>query len=135
MDSIKDLDSNFKTPPYLQKGDTIAIIAPAGILKNKKDVIAKAKALAESWGLKVVYGKHLFTQGNHFAGTDKEPCPVSGSKLCSPDPVYIALLDNPTYNDLDGVAKCASVVTIVIVLCYDTIKSSNLVITLSIRFS
>ena len=72
MDSIKDLDSNFRTPPYLQKGDTIAIIAPAGILKNKKDVIAKAKTLAESWGLKVVYGKHLFTQGNHFAGTDKE---------------------------------------------------------------
>jgi len=72
MDSIKDVNSNFRTPPYLQKGDTIAIIAPAGILKNKKDVIAKAKTLAESWGLKVVYGKHLFTQGNHFAGTDKE---------------------------------------------------------------
>ena len=31
------------TPPSLQKGDTIAIVAPAGILKNRKHVIDKAK--------------------------------------------------------------------------------------------
>ncbi|WP_418644195.1 S66 peptidase family protein [Tenacibaculum insulae] len=62
------------TPPYLQKGDTIAMVAPAGILKNRKHVIDKAKKLAESWGLKVVYGKHMFSQNNHFAGTDEERC-------------------------------------------------------------
>ncbi|MGG8496418.1 S66 peptidase family protein [Tenacibaculum sp. TC6] len=62
------------TPPYLTKGDTIAIVAPAGILKNRKEIIDKAKALAESWGLKVVYGKHLFNQNHHFAGTDDERC-------------------------------------------------------------
>nr|WP_246337490.1 LD-carboxypeptidase [Tenacibaculum pelagium] len=61
-------------PPYLQKGDTIAIVAPAGILKNRKHIIDKAKALAESWGLKVVYGKHMFNQNHHFAGTDAERC-------------------------------------------------------------
>lgn len=60
------------TPPYLKKGDTIAILAPAGILKDKVEVIGKAKELAESWGLKVVYGKHLFNQNNHFAGTDQQ---------------------------------------------------------------
>ncbi|WP_369048298.1 LD-carboxypeptidase [Tenacibaculum sp. UWU-22] len=60
------------TPPYLQKGDTIAIVAPAGILKNKKPVIDKAKELAESWGLHVVYGKNLFSQNYHFAGTDEQ---------------------------------------------------------------
>lgn len=60
------------TPPYLKKGDTIAILAPAGILKDKEEVIGKAKELAESWGLKVVYGKHLFNQNNHFAGTDQQ---------------------------------------------------------------
>ncbi len=59
-------------PPYLQKGDSIAIIAPAGILKNKKLIIEKAKKLAESWGLKVVIGQNTFNQGNHFAGTDEE---------------------------------------------------------------
>jgi muramoyltetrapeptide carboxypeptidase len=62
------------TPPYLQKGDTIAIVAPAGILKNRKQIIDKAKKLVESWGLKVVYGKHMFNQNDHFAGTDEERC-------------------------------------------------------------
>ena len=59
-------------PTSLKKGDSIAIIAPAGILKNKKEIIEKAKELAESWGLKVLIGKHVFNQNNHFAGTDKE---------------------------------------------------------------
>lgn len=63
-----------KTPPYLHKGDTIAIVAPAGILKNRKVVIDLAKKQAESWGLHVVYGKNMFNQNNHFAGTDEERC-------------------------------------------------------------
>ncbi|MFL0072017.1 S66 peptidase family protein [Tenacibaculum maritimum] len=61
-------------PPYLQKGDTIIILAPAGILKNRALVIDKAKILAEKWGLKVLYGKHMFEKGNHFAGTDEQRC-------------------------------------------------------------
>ncbi|CAA0217672.1 LD-carboxypeptidase [Tenacibaculum maritimum] len=61
-------------PPYLQKGDTIIILAPAGILKNRALVIDKAKMLAEKWGLKVLYGRHMFEQGNHFAGTDEQRC-------------------------------------------------------------
>ena len=59
-------------PNYLVKGDSIAIVAPAGILKDKKDFIEKAKELAESWGLKAVVGEHVFNQNNHFAGTDSE---------------------------------------------------------------
>ena len=62
------------TPPSLKKGDTIAIIAPAGILKNRKTVVDVAKKQAEKWGLHVVYGKHMFNQNNHFAGTDDERC-------------------------------------------------------------
>jgi muramoyltetrapeptide carboxypeptidase len=62
------------TPPYLQIGDTIAIVAPAGILKNRQAAIQKAKKLAESWGLKVVFGQHLFKQNNHFSATDDERC-------------------------------------------------------------
>ena len=73
------------TPPYLQKGDTIAIVAPAGILKNRKEAIDKAKELAESWGLKVVYGKHLFNQNNHFAGTDAERCQDFQDALDNPN--------------------------------------------------
>lgn len=59
-------------PAYLKVGDTIAIVAPAGILKNKKEIIKKAKELAESWGLHVMYGKNMFNQENHFAGSDIE---------------------------------------------------------------
>ncbi len=73
------------TPPYLQKGDTIAIVAPAGILKNRKYIINKAKALAESWGLKVVYGKHIFNQNHHFAGTDAERCQDFQDALDNPN--------------------------------------------------
>ncbi|REH56074.1 muramoyltetrapeptide carboxypeptidase [Tenacibaculum gallaicum] len=73
------------TPPYLQKGDTIAIVAPAGILKNRKHTIDKAKRLAESWGLKVVYGKHMFNQNNHFSGTDDERCQDFQDALDNPN--------------------------------------------------
>ncbi len=61
-----------RTPTYLQKGDTIAIVAPAGILKNRKAVIDAAKKLAETWGLTVVYGKNIFKQNHHFAGSDAD---------------------------------------------------------------
>ncbi|WP_226789034.1 S66 peptidase family protein [Polaribacter porphyrae] len=61
------------TPAYLKAGDTIAILAPAGILKpSRKAVILQAKQLAESWGLQVVLGKNMFNNGNHFAGSDDE---------------------------------------------------------------
>ena len=71
-DSIIAKSMKLITPDYLKKGDSIAIVAPAGILKNKEEVVQKAKELAESWGLKVVLGKHVFNQENHFAGTDNE---------------------------------------------------------------
>ena len=70
--SIKSQEK-LKTPPYLKSGDTIAIVAPAGILKpSRKETVLKAKELAESWGLNVVIGNNVFNQNNHFAGTDEE---------------------------------------------------------------
>ena len=71
-DSVVVKKTTITQPDYLQKGDTIAIVAPAGILKNREEIINKAKYLAESWGLHVVYGKNLFNQGHHFAGSDEE---------------------------------------------------------------
>jgi muramoyltetrapeptide carboxypeptidase len=72
-------------PPYLKKGDTIAMVAPAGILKSRKSVMDKAKSLAESWGLHVVYGKHMFNQNYHFAGTDEERCQDFQEALDNPN--------------------------------------------------
>ena len=56
-------------PPNLQKGDTVLIIAPAGIMKDTAKV-ENGVALLKEWGLNVKLGKHLFDQNFHFAGTD-----------------------------------------------------------------
>lgn len=61
-------------PPYLKAGDTVAIVAPSGILKDRTDEIELAKNLLKSWGLNYVIGKHVFSKDNHFAGTDDERC-------------------------------------------------------------
>jgi muramoyltetrapeptide carboxypeptidase len=61
-------------PPYLKAGDTVAIVAPSGILKNRTDEIDQAVALLKSWGLHAVVGKNVFSKADHFAGTDAERC-------------------------------------------------------------
>ena len=61
-------------PPYLKAGDTVAIVAPSGVLKNREREVQQAKDLLKSWGLHVVVGKHVFSKDNHFAGTDAERC-------------------------------------------------------------
>lgn len=71
---IEKQNSTLKQPPYLKIGDTVAIVAPSGILKNRTKEVEQAKALLKSWGLHVVVGKHVFSQSNHFAGTDDERC-------------------------------------------------------------
>jgi len=59
-----------KKPAYLQQGDTIAIVAPAGVIKNNLSIY-KAADLAKSWGLHVLIGKHVFDSYHHFSATDK----------------------------------------------------------------
>ncbi len=61
-------------PPYLKAGDTVAIVAPSGVLKNRTKEVEQAKKLLKSWGLHAIVGKHVFSQANHFAGTDDERC-------------------------------------------------------------
>ena len=58
-------------PAYLKKGDTIMIVAPAGRIKDKKDLEAGIQ-LANHWGLVVFFGNHLLSQDNSFAGTDEQ---------------------------------------------------------------
>ena len=61
-------------PPYLKAGDTVAIVAPSGILNGRSEEIGHAVGLLKSWGLNAVVGKHVFSKDNHFAGTDDERC-------------------------------------------------------------
>ena len=67
-------NNTLKQPPYLKAGDTVAIVAPSGILKNRNDEVQQAQALLKRWGLHTVIGKHVFSKANHFAGTDDERC-------------------------------------------------------------
>ena len=57
----------------LKIGDTIGVIAPDKALKNKDiKYLENATKYFESLGLKVKYGKHLFSEDNYCAGTPKE---------------------------------------------------------------
>lgn len=58
-------------PPKLKAGDTIAVVAPSGKIVNK-DAVMHAISVYESWGLKVVCGKHLFEKHGIWAGTDEQ---------------------------------------------------------------
>lgn len=57
----------------LKLGDTIGVIAPDKALKNK-DIkpLENATKYFESLGLKVKYGKYLFSEDNYCAGTPEE---------------------------------------------------------------
>ncbi len=66
------LSLNMIRPMYLKSGDTVAIVAPSGVLQNRESEIKQAEVLLKSWGLHVVKGKHIFNQNGHFAGTDAE---------------------------------------------------------------
>lgn len=57
-------------PPYLQPGDQVAFVSPAGIID--KTYIENAAETVRSWGLVPVVGKHTTSQHGYFAGTDSE---------------------------------------------------------------
>lgn len=68
------MNSNIVQPPFLKAGDTVAIVAPSGILKSREGEIQQAVGLLKQWGLVAKVGKHVFNQADHFAGTDEERC-------------------------------------------------------------
>ncbi|MBU2926940.1 LD-carboxypeptidase [Winogradskyella psychrotolerans] len=72
--SSTEMTSKLIQPPYLKAGDTVAIVAPSGILKSREGEVQQAVALLKSWGLHAVVGKHVFSKANHFAGADEERC-------------------------------------------------------------
>ena len=71
------------TPPYLQKGDTVAILATARkhIVKSMQPTID----LLESWGLHVVIGKSIGLEENQLAGSDEERAADLQEQLDNPN--------------------------------------------------
>ncbi len=70
--NIEEMNNNLIRPEYLKAGDTIAIVAPSGILNDHQNYIDKAKNLLEDWGLNVVIGENIYNNYGHFSGTDEE---------------------------------------------------------------
>lgn len=83
-DNSTEMTSKLIQPPYLKAGDTVAIVAPSGILKNREGEVQQAVKLLESWGLHAIVGKHVFSKANHFAGTDEERCSDLQSAMDDP---------------------------------------------------
>ena len=67
MDKPADTASSGLRPPYLKKGDKIAITCPAKKLPRPMD---DAVALLQSWGLEVVLGDTVTASFHQFAGDD-----------------------------------------------------------------
>lgn len=57
-------------PPYLQPGDTMAIVCPSGFMAYEKAQICIDTLL--QWGFEVKIGKTLGKQFHYFSGTDDE---------------------------------------------------------------
>ena len=57
-------------PPFLNTGDTVAIIAPSGSLENR-DIDFAIKKI-KSWGLKITFGRHLHSSFYNFSGNDNQ---------------------------------------------------------------
>lgn len=60
-------NNSYKTPSYLQPGDTVAITCPAKKLPRN---IEDAVKLLESWGLNVILGQTVNASWHQFAGSD-----------------------------------------------------------------
>ena len=71
------------TPPYLQKGDTVAIVATAR--KHLNDDLKLAKEFLENWGLKTVVGSSIGLDKNQLAGTDEQRAADFQSQLDNPN--------------------------------------------------
>ncbi len=69
--------------PYLKKGDTVMILATAGIVSDST-IVNNAIELLTNWGLNYRLGKHLFEPNGHFAGTDKQRAEDFQSALDDP---------------------------------------------------
>jgi muramoyltetrapeptide carboxypeptidase len=70
-------------PPYLKKGDTIAIVATAR--KNIDDNLKPAISWLKNWGLEVVIGNTIGLDNNQLAGTDEQRAADFQTQLDNPN--------------------------------------------------
>jgi muramoyltetrapeptide carboxypeptidase len=71
-------------PSLLEKGDTIAIVAPASP-PDRPEVIDKAVARLKNYGFKIKPGKHLRERDGYLAGTDEERAADINAAFADPE--------------------------------------------------
>ncbi len=71
------------TPPYLKKGNQVAIVATAR--KIDLDELQEGLALLKTWGLVPVIGKTIGLQDNQYAGDDAQRSADFQAALNNPD--------------------------------------------------
>ena len=57
-------------PPYLKRGDRIAIVAPGRAISFEE--VHPSMKLFQKWGLEVILGSYVFNIENQFAGSDAQ---------------------------------------------------------------
>ena len=61
----------YLSPAFLQKGDTVALVSPAGFIPDVT-AVKKAEATLLSWGFVPVKGNFITNKKGIYAGSDKE---------------------------------------------------------------
>jgi muramoyltetrapeptide carboxypeptidase len=66
---IKMTEPKLKRPNYLKKGDTIALVAPSGVILDNQPIL-KGISILKSWGLQVITGPNVYGKNGHFSSSD-----------------------------------------------------------------
>jgi len=64
------MSKNVIHPEYLKAGDSVAVVAPSGVVDRER--IEDAIKVLKAWGLKILLGEHLYNSFGIFAGNDEE---------------------------------------------------------------
>lgn len=72
-----------KLPPYLKKGDLVAIVCPSGYMPAEK--AETCIKVLQDWGYRVTTGKTLGNQFHYFSGTDAERLADMQAMLDNPE--------------------------------------------------
>lgn len=70
LSSMEDNDAEQVQPPYLKRGDVIALTSPAGFITLEE--VQPAIKQMESWGYRVRIGETIGKRDGSFGGTDAE---------------------------------------------------------------
>jgi muramoyltetrapeptide carboxypeptidase len=64
------MNEKIMQPPFLKKGDMVAIISPSGVIEEEK--VLGTIPILQGWGLEIVTGRNVCKNNGPFAGSDSE---------------------------------------------------------------